>query len=749
MAGNENTPDERTREVEELRARLNEAEETLRAIRSGEVDTLVVSGPRGDQVFTLQGADLPYRVFLEEMSEGALTLSNEGLVLFCNRRFAELVKMPLGLVIGSTFASLLTPGQAEPFAALLREGLSRRVEGEITARAADGTLVPLRLAIDPSRADGSDRVCVVARDLTETKAMAASMRRVREGLEQAVVERTAALNSTIRELDASRVAALNLMEDAVAARDQTERASLALRESESQFRSLVEGAPNAIFVQVELRFSYVNSAACRLFGADSPEQLQGQPVMDRFHPSVWETARRRIRTPNEEMESVPLIPETWIRLDGSEVPVDVTAVPITYQGKDGVLVFAHDITVRRLGDEQQALAMRVLAALNRGDDFTELIRDILLLVKEHTGMEAVGIRLREGDDFPYCETNGFPGSFVDAERHLCARDAAGEIVRDADGNPVLECMCGTVIRGRTNPSKPFFTRGGSFWTNGTTQLLASTTETDRQGPTRNRCNGQGYESVALVPLRSDAEVIGLLQLNDRRKDMFTSNTIAFFEGLGASIGIALSRRRAIAAVRESEVRAQSLFEASPDAVFVVGAHGQFLEVNSVAVSRYGYSREELLAMSPSDLAVPNLRDEVPGRVAPARELVTRFDWEHRRKDGSAFPVEIITSPFVLGGQPSVLAVVRDVTERKKAHAERDKLQEQLRISQKMDAIGSLAGGVAHDFNNLLSVILGYTDLALADFPEGDPIRGNLLEIKKSGERAAALTRQLLAFSRKQ
>ncbi len=112
-------------------------------------------------------------------------------------------------------------------------------------------------------------------------------------------------------------------------------------------------------------------------------------------------------------------------------------------------------------------------------------------------------------------------------------------------------MCGNVICGRTNPDLPFFTKSGSFWTNSTTELLASTTEADCQARLRNRCNGEGYESVALVPLRTDRATIGLLQFNDRRPGRFTPELIHFFEGLGASIGIALHRKQMTAQLKDA------------------------------------------------------------------------------------------------------------------------------------------------------------------------------------------------------
>ena len=127
----------------------------------------------------------------------------------------------------------------------------------------------------------------------------------------------------------------------------------------------------------------------------------------------------------------------------------------------------------RLAVETRELAIEILALLNERVVKIDLIGRILLLVKEFSGFEAVGIRLRQGENFPYCVTEGFSDDFVAEENCVCQRDACGEIIRDSEGQPILECMCGEIIRGRTDASLPFFTTGGSFWTNSRSKLLGS------------------------------------------------------------------------------------------------------------------------------------------------------------------------------------------------------------------------------------------------------------------------------------
>ena len=200
-----------------------------------------------------------------------------------------------------------------------------------------------------------------------------------------------------------------------------------------------------------------------------------------------------------------------------------------------------DITERKKAEAERQLMIEFLRIANVTTSTRDLIKASANLFQKQSGCEAVGIRLKKGDDYPYYETRGFPPEHVRLENRLCAKDEAGCPIRDFKGDPVLECMCGNIICGRFDPSKRFFTAKGSFWTNSTSELLADTTEEDRQARTRNRCNGEGYESVALLALRVGNDRLGLVQLNDKRKNIFTLETIQTWERIADHLALALSK----------------------------------------------------------------------------------------------------------------------------------------------------------------------------------------------------------------
>jgi hypothetical protein len=209
------------------------------------------------------------------------------------------------------------------------------------------------------------------------------------------------------------------------------------------------------------------------------------------------------------------------------------------------------------------------------------------------------------------------------------------------------------------------------------------------------------------------------------------------------------RKRAEDALRNSAERRWTILHTAMDGFWVADAAGSLLEVNETYCRMSGYSEAELLA-----IGVPGVvAGETAGYVAAHLQRIMargedRFESRHRRKDGSVFDVEVSVQYRPLdGGQ--LVGFVRDITAAKRAREEREKLQLELAQAQKMESIGRLAGGVAHDFNNLLTVINGYSRLLLARLGADDPARAQIAEIHKAGERAAELTRQMLAFSRKQ
>ena len=210
-----------------------------------------------------------------------------------------------------------------------------------------------------------------------------------------------------------------------------------------------------------------------------------------------------------------------------------------------------------------------------------------------------------------------------------------------------------------------------------------------------------------------------------------------------------SRKRADAALQDSEERHRTILQTALDGFWMVDTQGRLLEVNETYCRMSGYSAQELLAMRIPDLEVLETAEETAARI---RQIMTkgehRFESRHRRKDGSVFDVEIsVQYRPAEGGR--IATFLRDVTEHIRLAEERARLEDQLWQAKKVEAIGRLAGGVAHDFNNLTAIILGYGEMLLGQLSPGNPARKSVEQIIAAGRRSAALTHQLLAFSRKQ
>jgi two-component system cell cycle sensor histidine kinase/response regulator CckA len=204
------------------------------------------------------------------------------------------------------------------------------------------------------------------------------------------------------------------------------------------------------------------------------------------------------------------------------------------------------------------------------------------------------------------------------------------------------------------------------------------------------------------------------------------------------------RKLAEEEVRHSEQRVRALMENAIDAIYVLSLDGIVLEANRAAEEQQGRPRAELVGRPLVDAVPPEEREAmVKGfQETLSKGNVLGFETLALRADGKSIPIEVSAAVVPVGERQLVHAIVRDVSARRQ-------LEDQLRQSQKMEAVGRLAGGIAHDFNNLLTVITGYAELAAGQLKPEDPLRIELHEIHKAAQRAADLTRQLLAFSRRQ
>ena len=257
----------------------------------------------------------------------------------------------------------------------------------------------------------------------------------------------------------------------------------------------------------------------------------------------------------------------------------------------------------------------------------------------------------------------------------------------------------------------------------------------------------------LVPVLRAGRVVTLVGVHGGWRD-YTDADAAAVAQLAEDIYHLVEQKTMEEALLASERRYRTLYRSMMDAFVVTDLAGNIMECNDAYAAMLGYRHDELLRMQVSDLTPQRWlayeQDHIQKQLLHTG-CSSLYEKQYLRRNGQLLPVELRT--FLIldndGNPVGKSAVVRDVTERKQAEAEREELQEQLHQARKMESVGQLAGGVAHDFNNMLSVILGYAELAVRATTPADPLHRHLQEIVRAARRSADITRQLLAFARKQ
>jgi two-component system, cell cycle sensor histidine kinase and response regulator CckA len=259
------------------------------------------------------------------------------------------------------------------------------------------------------------------------------------------------------------------------------------------------------------------------------------------------------------------------------------------------------------------------------------------------------------------------------------------------------------------------------------------------------------KSLLCSPLVSKGKLKGVFYMeNNLVTHAFTPDRIQLLEILFSEAATSLENARVYEALAESESKFRALTETSSATILVYC--GKILYINQAGESLSGYSKNELMSFDLLDIVHPHYREKIQEHLSAVFQKENehdRYEYKIVRKSGEERWIDFSSTSFQYDGQPAVLGVLIDITDRKNGEKEREKLEDQLRQSQKMESIGLLAGGIAHDFNNLLTPIMGYSGLLLMDMSKDDPNYDSIQSISEAAERARQLTQQLLAYSRKQ
>ncbi|MDO9109346.1 MAG: PAS domain S-box protein, partial [Desulfatirhabdiaceae bacterium] len=448
-------------------------------------------------------------------------------------------------------------------------------------------------------------------------------------------------------------------------------------------------------VSEKARILEANLTAAALLGL-TRDTLDKQPISRFIHnedQDIYYLHRKQLFETGE-LQTCEL---RLMKKDGTAFWASLSAT--VEQAADGAPVYRvviSDITVRKLAEAYREMGREILQILNEPGELQESIRRALSALKTRTGLDAVGIRLQDGDDFPYFVQEGFANDFLLTENTLIERNADGGVCRDKDGKVSLQCTCGLVISGKADPSNPLFTAGGSCWTSDSFPFLDIPPGEDLRLHPRNLCIHRGYASVALLPIRDMDRIVGLLQLNDRRKGCFTLETVELLEGIASHIGAALMRKRTEEALRETQAILKAAMDNSQVGIAIGDAPSGALRyvndsgllirggdrqrvVNGVGIDQYVASWQ-LLNLDGS----PMKTDEVPlaraimfGETSSREVIIRRTIDDDRIVLANAAPIMDENGKVVAG-----VVAFMDITERKKLEQALLKAHEELELQVK-------------------------------------------------------------------
>jgi two-component system cell cycle sensor histidine kinase/response regulator CckA len=519
---------------------------------------------------------------------------------------------------------------------------------------------------------------------------------------------------------------------------ERKRAEEALRESEEMYKMLVEASPESVTAtDLEGHIIYVSQRALELHGAERAEELLGKAAFDLIAPEEREKAAANLRRTLEE-GVVRNIEYTLLRKDGSRFSGELNAALVKdAQGKPKAFIATvRDITDRKRAEEALELRVKQLAALTQASqavtaslELDQVLAEIVSLASEVMASDYTSVVL------------------VDEAGHL------GESVDNVPGVPAIEYriredgLTKWIVRSRQAAIIDKVEEDGTI-----TPHLGEGAPRFANPPVV----AAGVKSLAGLPLMVRDRLLGVLYLHSLCPGAFEGQ-LPLLTAFANQAAIAVENARLYESVqreleervqteealRESEERYRAIFEQAADSIVLVDAEtGALVEFNDRTHENLGYTREEFEKLKLSDFEVVESAEEAARHIEQVvGEGSDTFETKQRTKSGEVREILISARGISVRGRDFVQGIWRDITEHKR-------LEEQVRMQERLAAVGQLAGGIAHDFNNFLTTIMLYAQILLRkpSLPsELAPIAGTILE---ESRRAAQLVRRVLDFSRR-
>ncbi len=637
--------EEKQRKIEELEIRLAEAEETLRAIREGEVDAVVVSGTRGDQIFSLVGTDSIYRLIVETMKEAAFTVTFDGTILFCNAQFGELVKRPLEVIVGHPLHEFVEEGQRASATSLLVSAQRKPAKTRLVFQDLNHASVPTFVSANVLNQPDNLSICVVASDLSELE------------------------NST------------ELLQ-------QLRRQQEMLRESEEQLALAASGTRIGIFdrnlITGEIKATEQNVRLIAL-RTTTTTTTTTTTLSQEYHYRDW---AQRVHP-----EDLAQVETEMKRCMDKHAPFEAEYRVVWPDGT------THWIAERGVfQDDGQGTPSRHLG----------ILMDI-------TARKQAEEALRESEERFRVAQELSPDGFSILRP---VRDSEGRIV---DFTFVYENAAIARING-TDPAAVVGRRISEF-------LPAHSQSPFHQAHAHVADTGE----TCIMEQKYDGGDIP-------RPTWFRVVVVRTGQDIAILSQDITERKRAEESLRENEAKFRSLFENSPDAIFLAIPGGAITQANPAACAIFGRTEVDLCEIGRQGIEDPADPTPAGALTERARTGKVRYEATHVRKNGTRFPSEV-SSVIVDGGRRSIV-ILRDITERKRAEEALCDSEERFRAlyQHSIDAIivsDPCHGGRVLAANPAASTLFGWSEAELMGktreelFDLNDPAFGTLMQTRQN------------------